>query len=56
MKKIKVLHFTLLVLFLFVFSSSSSFLFSSDCHSGVLGLFSTQFYDAVTCVVITVLD
>ena len=30
--------------------------FASECHSRVLGLFSIQFCDAVTCLVVKVLD
>ena len=30
--------------------------FASECHSRALGLFSTQFCDAMTCLVVTVLD
>ena len=32
------------------------FFFASECHRMVLGLFSNQFCDAVTCLVVTVLD
>ena len=31
-------------------------LFASECHSRVFGLFWTQFCDAVTCLLVTVLD